>query len=406
MLHRYFGSLCSGAATEIERVFRGHIGRKKMRDARTSKAERRTQSLFKCFVIQIQRCFRGYYSRRYRANHADRKAFIKNLQETGQKVRDMMYKYSMEQAMREESEELERRERDFKKYAANLHHLVSTQQIRGIFNPPQEYLDVPTWKNVPVEDHVRGLIRDLLRTRGISKTGLVRDLRGSRRVPLKGLKNRLSLQASAPYEAIEMDKSRTKTLHKILTANKGTWFTGGKTDIINHNEAPLSTGDPYCDPWANPLLKRGVPQNQKQLLESAHTQKALFDPPLERPFYTRSGGNKSTALPNDVFDIIAEAEETGGVTQRHLGITSRFGVPESCDNRPPGGILPAPPIRASTLRATRPRVNLYSVKTKPAALQSKLMSASAPLPILSRQQNELGNAEQITDPYASSDDES
>lgn len=357
----------SMAANQIERVFRGHIGRQKSRGELQDKTAYRMLSLFKYFAMQIQRSFRGHYSRKFKANHADRKRFIATVEESGRQVREMMYRYSMEQARREEQDVQEKRAKDFRDAAANFHHLVSTHQIRGIFNPPEKYLKVPTWRDVPVEDHVRGVIRDLLRTRGISKSGLMPDMHGSRRIPLKGLKNRLSLQASAPYDSLDKDKTHRRTLHKILTADKGSWFAGGKTTIIDHLEVPLSTGDPYLDLNMNPLLKRGVPRDQKQLLESARSQKALFAPPLDRPFYSRTGGNKSTVQPNDVFDIIGEAEETGGVTQRKYGITSRFGVPESCDNRPPGAVLPAPPARASTLRTTRPRVQTYTVKAAPLA---------------------------------------
>jgi len=383
-------------ANEVQRVFRGHMGRQQSRRELRAKNERRMLSLFTFFAIQLQRSFRGHYSRKFKANHADRKRFIATVQESGRQVREMMFRYSMDQAMQEERDALERREKEFKATASGLHHLVSTHQIRGVFNPPAQYLEVPTWQDVPVEDHVRGVIRDLLRTRGIPKTGLVPDLHGSRRIPLKGLKTRLSVQASAPYESVEKEKSRKLVLHKILTADKGgSWFAGGKVRLLDQSAPPLNASEPYVDPNMNPLLKRGVPRDQKQLLESARSQKALFDPPLERPFYLRSGGNKSAVLPNDVFDVIGEAEETGGVTQRKYGTTSRFGVPESCDNRPPGGVLPAPPARASTLRTSRPRVNTYQIKVRPGS-QAASSSAAA-----------TGDADErrASDPYYSSDDE-
>ena len=48
--------------------------------------------------------------------------------------------------------------------------------------------------NYPVEDHIRGVVKDLLKTRGIAKTGLIKDINGTRKIPYIGLKNRLSLQ--------------------------------------------------------------------------------------------------------------------------------------------------------------------------------------------------------------------
>ncbi len=91
-----------------------------------------------------------------------------------------------------------KKEADLRRLGENLHHLVSTKHIRGVFNPPAEYLEAPTVLDVPPDDHIRGVVRDLLRTRGIAKTAssMVTDLNGTLKIPLKGLKNRLSLQVS------------------------------------------------------------------------------------------------------------------------------------------------------------------------------------------------------------------
>jgi hypothetical protein len=368
----------SNKAREIQRCFRGHCGRLEFDKRVLAKREKRVYALFKYFSMQIQRCFRGYYSRKYKSNHSDRKRFIGDLEETGRKVREMMYNYSMDQAIREEREAKEKEDRDFDFYASNLHHLMSTHQVPGVFNPPREYMITPTWRDQPVEEHVRNTIKDLLRTKGISKTGLVLDMNGTRKVPLRGLKSRLSVQASAPYESVRIEKQSKQLLHSILTREKGPWVAGGRTNIINPVIQPLSNGDPYVDSNMNPLLKKGVPESEKQLAESAKSQKALFDPPLKRAFYPRAGGNKSSAHPNDLFDIIGDAEESGGVLNRAMGTTSRFGLPESCDNRPPGGSAPAPPLRASTIRSNRPRINKFTIKAK--AMQGGVDGISASRP--------------------------
>ena len=93
--------------------------------------------------------------------------------------------------------------------------MLSTKHIRGIYNPHAQHMEVqscysqpltlllfviemmqtPTMNNVSIEEHVRGVVKDLLRTRSATKThGLVPDLRGSHRVPWKGLQNQLSIQ--------------------------------------------------------------------------------------------------------------------------------------------------------------------------------------------------------------------
>ena len=91
--------------------------------------------------------------------------------------------------------------------------------------------------------------------------------------------------------------------------------------------------DPYIDITLNPALMRGVPASQEELEKSYNDGKPYFIRKLARPFYSQTAGNKSAVLPNDLFEVIAEAEVYGGVTQRHLGTSSRFGVPESGDRR-------------------------------------------------------------------------
>ena len=411
----------SGKATEIQRCFRGHCDRQEFHERKMKKRDKRTYALFKYFAMQLQRVFRGYYSRKYKSNHSDRKRFIGDLEETGRKVREMMYTYSMDQAIREEREAKEKEDRDFEFYASNLHHLMSTRAIPGVFNPPKEYMIAPTWRDQTVEDHVRNTIKDLLRTKGIAKSGLVFDINGTRKVPLRGLKSRLSVQASAPYESLEKDKEAKKLVHDVLTKDKGPWFAGGRTDIINPKVTPLSSGDPYVDANLNPLLKKGV-ATQKQLSGSAQSQKALFAPPLEKPFVSSAGGNKSSVHPNDLFDIIGDAEESGGVLNRAMGTTSRFGLPESVDNRPPGGSAPAPPLRASTIRSNRPRINKFTIKAK--AVRGEMHSSkmggtdfgkvdSFGLSGVAHYEKHIGQEKgdamqaggEILDPYASSGDE-
>lgn len=163
---------------------------------------------------------------------------------------------------------------------------------------------------------------------------MVRDMNGTKRVPLKGLKNRLSIQASSHYDAVRNEKIRQHEIERLITRDKGVFRAGGKTAVIDRMESPLSIGTPFVDSWSNPMTIRGVPQNQDQLKESCRSGKPLFAKNFGMPFVSRTGGNKSAVLPNDLFDVIAEAEESGGSAQRHLGKTARFGLPNDADCRP------------------------------------------------------------------------
>ena len=359
------------AATEVERVFRGHVGRKKVRAAKDAQRQHRMGHMYMFFAIQLQRCFRGFYSRKYRQNHERRKAMLQEVVDKGEAVRRAMYEYAVEQAIREERERDEKDVSDFRNLAENLHHLLSTKQQRGVYNPPQEYVETPTIRGQPVERHIRAVVKDLLDTRGYRKTGLVKDFNGMLSVPLKTLKNKLSLQASAPYDCLQEEERKTKILHKVLSTNPAKKFfvSGGKTDIINHKFIPLNSGDAYVEAWANPMLIRGVPESQQQLNESAYTRKALFATAPAVPWFS-AGGNMSSVRANDDFDTIADAQTTGGAAKRHLSVTKRYGVPDNCDYRPQdGSLLKAAPSRPTTLRILREQKKQHRAIKRPEALQ-------------------------------------
>jgi hypothetical protein len=171
----------------------------------------------------------------------------------------------------------------------------------------------------------------------------------------------LCLQASVPYDVLEKERIRQKILHDILTRDKtGPFISGGKTRVIDNPMTPLCANDPFMDAWSNPLLMRGIPKNQQDLIERAHSRSTCPTFSGERddkgqPFYLSVSGNKNPVLPNTLFDTIHEAEESGGVTRRHLTLTStsRYGLSERCDARFAGGDLPAPPQQDATLRPSK-----------------------------------------------------
>ena len=67
------------ACVEIERVFRGHLGRLRHGALATARTDREELAVFHYHAILCQRTFRGYYSRRYRHDFNARKAYISSV---------------------------------------------------------------------------------------------------------------------------------------------------------------------------------------------------------------------------------------------------------------------------------------------------------------------------------------
>ena len=338
-------------------MFRGSVGRKFFRGLQTNKLNERRDEFFNYHVTIIQRTFRGFYSRKTKHNHAERKRYLQMVVEKGEEQRVAMKKYKEDLIEYERCESEKRGEEEFTHLTQNLHHLVSTKNTPGIFSAPdhpstsqriatirsqsRKYSSstgglgntTTTVMGKPVEGHINDAVRELLRSNKYTKKTLKTDLSGTKRkVPIQP-SSRLSLQASVPYELPEIEERRGRRVGRLNMLG-GSSMLVGKAPIPPH-EQNITSMEPYEDAFRNPYLIRGVPKNQAEL---AMDRTSLGKFP-EIPYYTSVGGNKSSVLPNDRFDVMLEAEQSGGVTLRNLGQGERFGLADTCDIPR----MPAPP---------------------------------------------------------------
>ena len=332
--------ILKSAATEIQRIARGRKGRL-IAWARKSEVEVLHQSgIYHCLATLIQRTFRGFYSRKYKSNFYDRKKYLGGIVASGEKLRAQTLEHYMKS--KEEDEKVQREEtyREFKNLTENLHHLLSTKQQPGIFNPCNTEFDipVPTIDNIPVEEHIARGVKDLLRKRKYFngyKDKLVKDFNNVNKLP-QDLSNRMSVQAASHYDACKLAEQKDARLSKLkFTSNKDFQTTFKSTKKPKY-QLGNNVNQPYVEMHKNPYLVRGIPSSQKELDDAVSGAGILsFNKHPKKAYYTTVGGNKSSTLPNGLFEVIKEAEHYGGVTKKHLGAknTKRYGVPDTCDNR-------------------------------------------------------------------------
>lgn len=293
------------AALFIERVFRGHQGRSRSRAAREEKRRNDHLAVFHYHAVNLQKCFRGYYSRRYYHDFFARKAYLDKIVANSEGLRKQLAEQREQQRRDEEEQAAQATQAEFAKVTQNLHHLVSTASQPGIYNSPYVAADqVPTAYGVPFETHLRTGVKDLLRTRAAAS-------RGQPRVPPPlGFDQRLSVQATSKYgvdkEAMVAEAKQAKARHLGSLP-----FSAGGTarDLKQYRESVDKTV-PYLDKWRNPYAQRGVPQGQDDMDPATTT---LGKYPVV-PFYTSVGGNKSVALANDRFDVMTQV----GVVEESL----------------------------------------------------------------------------------------
>ncbi|GMH90537.1 hypothetical protein TrST_g9004 [Triparma strigata] len=288
------------AGTDIERVFRGSQARAFTSNTRSAKERMENLAVFHYHAMILQRTFRGFYSRRYYHDYSARKAYIQSVVEKGDALRETLTRNLQNQQIEEQERLMREEEEEFKKVTSNLHHLLSTKTQPGIYNSPYTADNPPTAMGIPVEDHLRVGVKDLLRTRMATKARMEKDLNGTLRVPVRP-SAKISLQATGPYDAVEQAKKMEAKLGKRRWQSHRNILGGGKTKDPPYMRG-ISEGTPFLDMYKNPFFQRGEPDKPGDAK------------PV--PFYTTVGGNKSSAQPNGLFDVILEAEVEGNVPQK------------------------------------------------------------------------------------------
>jgi hypothetical protein len=332
------------ACVQITRLFRGHQSRLAFNKKAAALADMESMAVYHYHAVVIQRAFRGFYSRRYYHDYSARKKYIDSIREKGDNLRAHLAKHYEAQVAMEEQRIEEKAQAEFETVTANLHHLLSTKAMAGIYNSPYNPNGPVSVAGVPVEEHIQTGVMQKLREKGIQKKGLVVDSNGSRRIPVKPAKSRLSIQATSEYDAVQKEEKMVEKLSRLQFTGQKDFSSGHKVHELPYRRG-LNEGSQYLEAWRNPYLMRGVPKNEAELKQGRTT---LGKAPMVH-FHTAVGGNMSTALPNDLFDVILDAEDSGGVCRRLKGKAARFGVPDTADVREESeSVGMFPPLRSAS----------------------------------------------------------
>jgi hypothetical protein len=138
----------------IQRLIRGKLGRIKTAAARLQRMRQQNLLFFNHCSTIIQKFFRGYRSRKDFHDYYARKEFLKKVGVRGDRTNKyLQVDFQQKLEVSREQEEQETR-KEFDDLAGQLHHLVSTRTIPGVYNPP--YSDVlPRAFDKPIEQHLR-----------------------------------------------------------------------------------------------------------------------------------------------------------------------------------------------------------------------------------------------------------
>eukprot|EP00929_Paragymnodinium_shiwhaense_P113907 TRINITY_DN82211_c0_g1_i1.p1 TRINITY_DN82211_c0_g1~~TRINITY_DN82211_c0_g1_i1.p1 ORF type:complete len:391 (+),score=65.24 TRINITY_DN82211_c0_g1_i1:170-1342(+) len=159
----------------VQRVSRGWLARCRTTMRRRERIRRQNMLFFNHCAAVIQKFFRGWWSRRHLHNYYGRKGYLQKVAKRGDWTRTHLSSDHAKKVQAAKMAEEDQMRHQFHNLAGELHHLVSTKSIPGVYNPP--YNDVlPRAFDKPIEQHLRDslqvrLPRALRRPRYSGSTG-------------------------------------------------------------------------------------------------------------------------------------------------------------------------------------------------------------------------------------------
>ncbi|RLN54108.1 hypothetical protein BBJ29_009384 [Phytophthora kernoviae] len=278
----------------ISRVYRGHLARQRCKKLRGDMETSHRRAVLDFYAVVIQKLARGVHSRTNRLDFRKRKAYIGELATKGDQMRRMLEEKLRDQQEHEQITSQKAARDELVKVTQDLHHLVSTRTIAGIYNSPMQPASATSF-GVPVETHI------LENSRRVVTTRLASAKLPSKLAPYPP-SNKATLQAAAPYDAMQNAARKQTKYHKLRrigTTDFAAVYNSQKNAERKRNAPGINAGAEYLDDSKNPYKKRGVPRNKRDLLPHLTT----LDHSPKTPFYLTYGGNKSKVLANDRFDV-------------------------------------------------------------------------------------------------------
>ncbi|KAI0215949.1 hypothetical protein LSAT2_031977 [Lamellibrachia satsuma] len=124
------------SAVEVQRQWRGYLGRKFYRYYLLSRAHMLKLQHYSSMASKIQRMWRGYYVRKYIFNFYSRKRYLEGLVVKNDIIRKELNNFAEQQEFLRQMRVEESERQRILNYAEHNHHLISTEVQPGIYNSP------------------------------------------------------------------------------------------------------------------------------------------------------------------------------------------------------------------------------------------------------------------------------
>lgn len=142
------------AARQILRVARGVLARWRVVAVRVTKVKESNMHFFHHCASIIQKFWRGFRSRRKYHDFYKRRGYLDQVVAKGNRTVEFLRRQFKEKLEEVQIERERATHEAFAELTSQMHHLVSTRHISGVFNPPYAP-HLPSAFSKPLEQHLR-----------------------------------------------------------------------------------------------------------------------------------------------------------------------------------------------------------------------------------------------------------
>lgn len=144
---------------DIQRCFRGYLGRKRFLREKIATQIRYNEAIFNHFATVIQSRIRGFLLRKKHCDFYARQRYIKDVSERSEAVRAEAQSYFETQRKLHEETQHAAQLAEFRQATKNMHHLLSTATVSGVYRPPLTVEGARTVFGTNIEDDLRAIPR-------------------------------------------------------------------------------------------------------------------------------------------------------------------------------------------------------------------------------------------------------
>lgn len=151
-------------ALEIQKNFKGFLARAQHMQSVADLSNDMNMQFYEYHLTIIQKNWRGYTSRKSKLDYHERKKYLQKIKQKNEETLIKVHEYSRTMQHELERKKEEETRKNFNDVASHLHHLISTRNIPGVYNPPHiPEENKPHIFNSDIEAHLKSVFKTNLK---------------------------------------------------------------------------------------------------------------------------------------------------------------------------------------------------------------------------------------------------